>query len=168
MRRKECGHRQLQILLAAQDNLSGLLGDHVDRADDEQPGETRKNGSVDNTKAGGSMHAEVAVQHAVGIPWAYRTSRGCVMAPGVAADEISQLLVGSMFPRQFLDDVSPFLEGSHELSHKLNTFQQCLKVSISTLVKRIEIDVRNILRIAGAQRHFTSSVSGMPFQNDPG
>src|SRR5207244_3400255 len=55
-------------LRVGDDNVGGLLTDHVDRADDEQSGHVREDRRVDDAKPFGAVHLEVAAQHAAAIP----------------------------------------------------------------------------------------------------
>src|SRR5215470_7087594 len=78
------------------DHFRSFLADHVDRRDDEEPGNTGEHRSVDDPQPVNAVHAEPAVDHGKRIGRrAHLAGATGVMTPRVIADPLADLSAGA-------------------------------------------------------------------------
>src|SRR5215467_8727396 len=70
-----------------------FLTDHINRADNEEPGNFRKNRRIHYAQALSSVHFEIAAEHSSVFFRTDGTTARSMMAPGMVAHEVSQFLI---------------------------------------------------------------------------
>src|SRR6516225_4662130 len=106
-----------------QNRVGSLLPNHVNRADDEKPGNPRKNRGIHHPQAARSIDAEITVQDPVLFARPDRATAGSVMAPGVVAGKIPQFLgrLHMLARQRFFSNEAPSLQLLSQLAHKANS-----------------------------------------------
>src|SRR6185436_6458427 len=108
-------------LLAGEDDVSGLLGDEIDGARDEESRNAREHRGVDDAEAGRVVYPEIAAEDAAAIGRPNRARPTRVMAPGVLAHVLRELVValaavaGDLFGRADAAGAQLLVEAADQL-----------------------------------------------------
>ncbi len=81
------------MTVLGQNGFRGLLTDHVDRAHNEESGNSGKHRCVHDAQTFRSVHAKIAVEHATLLQRSDRARAGRMVTPGVGAHIVLQILI---------------------------------------------------------------------------
>ena len=154
-----------------QHGVARLLADHVGGGDDEVARDAREDRGVDDAQVPRPAHAEAAVEdgHRVVVAPDLAGARR-VVAPGVGAHELAQLLVR---PDRLAGDE---LGGGHARAvrhppHELDAPHDRVEILVAAgaaLVEVAEVDVGHLRRIGRPQRDRPGRVARVGLQDRPG
>jgi hypothetical protein len=135
-----------------ENRVRSFFTDHVDGARNEKARDARKDGSVDDADATGSVHTEIAGEDAAGTARTNRAGGGRVMAPGVLAHEASQLSIVFQIcsRRLFVMNDSQAPQSFRHLPNATNPFDdssEIVAVLVGSFLEIVKIDERRIARI---------------------
>ena len=141
-----------------ENHIGCLLGDHIDRADDEKPRDARKDRRIDDPQSPGVMDAEIAAEHTILFPGPNGTGTGGMMSPRIVADELSKVVIGlHVVSREFfLGNELLLLEFGRHHPDKLDAIDDGVQIFLCRIVPFIEVpevDNWRVTGIVGPQGH---------------
>src|SRR5215467_6834197 len=138
------------LLRIPENDFARLLGDHVDRRDDEEPRNFGEDRGIHHAQVFRAVDLEIAVEHAIFIRRTDGASASGVMAPSVFFDEPAQFLpaLDVLAGQLLLLNVST--QALCHCPHELDPFHHRLQVflvSIVTFVEVAKVDPWHLARI---------------------
>src|SRR5260370_6142469 len=141
----------LRAASRGEDHVRRLLGDHVDGADDEEPGNAGKDRGVDDAQPLGAMHAKIAAEHAAVLARANRAAAGSVVSSCCSPHIVLQLFVAlARVAWLFLFGDQPLsLQLCRQFAHKAYPGHyrvEILSRCVVALIEIMEVDQRRVSR----------------------
>jgi len=169
----ETANRFLRRYSSCNDDIGGLLADHVDGKSDVHARNLGEDGSIHNTETINTANAELTVKNSHRIVVSTdRSSARSVMTPSLVLDELLQVLLGRDVggrpdTLELAIKRDEIVEGRDTVR---DTFVDSLEIFVATdaLAEGVEDNLGSIARVGRSQVDGTSIVARVSLECEPG
>src|SRR5215212_8451645 len=127
-------------------DVRGFFTNHIDRTNNEEPGDAWEHRGIDDTQPTRAVNTEVTIEHTVLLNRPDRARARRVMSPRMLPHKRLQVVnTLTILARNLLrHDQILVLELRRQLTHKLYPFDDCFKILVTTFFKVMKVDARRV------------------------